>query len=63
MYCFISSKKVPKNELRKDVITSFSNSINVTNEGNKHGSYERFLLKKKKTVFVNQNKEHFCKST
>jgi hypothetical protein len=49
MYCFISkTKKIPKNELRLDVITSFSNTINKTNEGKKHGSYDRVLLKRKK---------------
>jgi hypothetical protein len=49
MYCFISkTKKIPKNELRLDVITSFSNTINKTNEGIKHSSYNRVLLDRKK---------------
>lgn len=55
MYCFISkTKKIPKNELRLDVITSFSNTINKTNEGKKHGSYDRVLL--------NRKKEQLCKT-
>ncbi len=50
MYCFNSKlKKVPLNEMRMLVITSFSNKINNQNEGAKHGDYNRFLLKKKKT--------------
>ena len=50
MYCFNSKlKKVPINEMRIIVITSFSNTINKQNEGVKHGDYNRFLLKKKKT--------------
>jgi len=50
MYCFNSKlKKVPLNEMRILVITSFSNTINKQNEGVKHGDYNRFLLKKKKT--------------
>ena len=49
MYCFNSKlKKVPLNEMRILVITSFSNTINTQNEGVKHGDYNRFLLKKKK---------------
>jgi hypothetical protein len=54
MYCFTSkTKKIPKNEIRLDVITSFSNIINKTNEGKKHGSYDRVLL--------NRKKEQLCK--
>lgn len=50
MYCFNSKlKKIPLNEMRILVITSFSNTINTQNEGAKHGDYNRFLLKKKKT--------------
>jgi hypothetical protein len=49
MYCFNSkSKKIPINEIRTLVITSFSNKINTQNEGVKHGDYNRVLLKKKK---------------
>ena len=52
MYCFNSkTKKVPKNEIRQDIITSFSNTINKKNEGIKHGNYDRVLLKKKKQQF------------
>jgi hypothetical protein len=48
MYCFLSKqKKVPKNEIRQLVITSFSNTINKTNEGTKHASYNRVLLDRK----------------
>jgi hypothetical protein len=48
MYCFLSKqKKVPKNEIRQLVITSFSNTINKTNEGIKHSSYNRVLLDRK----------------
>ena len=55
MYCFISkTKKIPKNEIRLNVITSFSNRINNTNEGKKHGSYNRVLL--------NRNKKQMCKT-
>jgi hypothetical protein len=50
MYCFNSKlKKIPLNEIRIIAITSFSNTINTQNEGAKHGDYNRFLLKKKKT--------------
>jgi hypothetical protein len=48
MFCFISkTKKIPKNEIRQEVITSYSNTINLNNEGKKHGSYDRILLKRK----------------
>jgi hypothetical protein len=48
MFCFISkTKKIPKNEIRQEVITSYSNTINVRNEGKKHASYDRVLLKRK----------------
>jgi hypothetical protein len=53
MNCFSSkTKKVPMNELRPLILTSFSNTINVKNEGIKHGSYDRYLLKRKKQQFV-----------
>jgi hypothetical protein len=46
MDCFVSkTKKIPKNEIRQLVITSFSNTINKKNEGIKHFNYNRFLLK------------------
>jgi hypothetical protein len=52
MDCFISkTKKIPKNEIRQLVITSYSNTINKTNEGTKHGSYNRVLLKLKNKSF------------
>ena len=52
MDCFISkTKKIPKNEIRQLVITSYSNTINKTNEGTKHGSYNRVLLKLKNQPF------------
>ena len=58
MYCFISkTKKIPKNEIRLDVITAFSNTINKTNEGKKHGSYDRVLLNRKKLqLCINKTK-------
>lgn len=43
------------NELRPLILTSFSNTINVKNEGIKHGSYDRYLLKRKKQQFVYSN--------
>ena len=52
MDCFISkTKKIPKNEIRQLVITSYSNTINKTNEGTKHASYNRVLLKLKNKSF------------
>ena len=54
MYCLSSKhKKIPKNEIRQLVITSFSNTINKLNEGKKHSSYNRILLTRKQ--------EQFCK--
>ena len=35
-------------------ITSMNNSINHNNEGKKHDSYQRYLLKKKGVVFSKQ---------
>ena len=45
MYCFNSNKI---KDSRINIITSFSNVINVNNEGKKHGSYQRVLLKRKR---------------
>ena len=62
MYCFISKTiKIPMNELRLDVITSFSNTINKTNEGKKHGSYDRVLLNRKKDNYAKNNNK-LCKT-
>jgi len=56
MDCFLSkTKKIPKNEIRQLVITSHSNTINTTNEGVKHGSYNRVLLKLKNKPFCKKN--------
>lgn len=51
MDCFVSKilkdskhKTMPRPELRQLVITSYSNTINKTNEGVKHSSYKRVLL-------------------
>jgi hypothetical protein len=56
MFCFISkTKKIPKNEIRQEVITAYSNTINVRNEGKKHGSYDRVLLKRKKNNLCKRN--------
>ena len=54
MDCFVSTQKVPKKELRQLVITSFSNTINTKNEGNKHDSYNRVLLNRKKKAYTKQ---------
>ena len=35
-------------------ISSLNNTINIKNEGVKHDSYQRYLLKKKGKVFTNQ---------
>jgi len=51
MYCFLSKqKKIPINEIRQLVITSYSNTINKKNEGIKHASYNRVLLNKKQKL-------------
>jgi|LakMenEpi03Aug12_release.lakeMendotaPanAssembly.Ray.scaffolds.fasta_scaffold4141878_1 hypothetical protein len=58
MYCFLSKqKKIPINEIRQLVITSYSNTINKTNEGIKHASYNRVLLNKKQ-----KNIKQICKT-
>jgi hypothetical protein len=50
---FIATPKIPKREIRMVVLTSSSNKINLTNEGVKHSSYERFLAKRKaQNIFV-----------
>lgn len=50
MDCFISlQKKVPIRPQRMDVIKAFNNKINNKNEGKKHDSYQRVLLKRKAT--------------
>jgi hypothetical protein len=55
MDCFVSLKlKIPIRPQRIDVITSFNNTINKQNEGVKHSSYQRFLLKKKKIQICTQ---------
>lgn len=55
MECFASlKKKIPLRPQRMDVITSFNNTINKKNEGVKHDSYQRFLLKKKKIQICTQ---------
>ena len=56
MYCFKSKQnKVPQNEIRQLVITSFSNTINTQNEGKKHSSYNRVLLDRKQKQFCKIN--------
>jgi len=35
-------------------IASLNNTINITNEGKKHDSYQRYLMKKKGKVFSKQ---------
>lgn len=53
MDCFVSLQlKIPLRPQRMDVITAFNNTINKKNEGVKHDSYQRFLLKKKKCNIV-----------
>ena len=37
---------VPRQESRTYTIKSFSNTINKLNEGKKHGTYDRYLLKR-----------------
>ena len=51
MDCFASLKrKIPLRPLRMDVIKSYNNIRNDSNEGKKHGSYDRYLSKIKNTV-------------
>ena len=48
MNCFVSlQKKVPIRPQRIDIIQPFNNIICKTNEGKKHDSYQRYLLKRK----------------
>ena len=42
MYCFNSNK------IKDSRINIITNVINVNNEGKKHGSYQRVLLKRKR---------------
>ena len=50
MNCFVSlEKKIPIREQRMMYIKANSNTINLSNEGKKHDSYQRFLLKKQNT--------------
>ena len=53
MDCFVSLQlKIPLRPQRMDVITAFNNTINKTNEGVKHDTYQRYLLRKKKCNIV-----------
>lgn len=50
MDCFVSLKrKIPLRPLRIVVIKSHNNIRNNSNEGKKHGSYDRYLSKIKYT--------------
>lgn len=51
----LNQKSVPSSQYQ-DNIKSLNTSLNVKNEGVKHGGYQRFLDRKKGSVISNQGK-------